>query len=249
MQTSRAFPVVLFLSLAPLASAQLVSVNQERFVQTQAQVSSGQSSGDFDEATTFGPFVRNLSSSVTGANGAGADATASQSSTFGSTLVTGTLSAAGDVKTGTTFITGESDAQSSLLYIFNLGQTSPVEFTANGLLAYVGRDPNGEPSDLFGTARVRLINAVTEDVIAGFQLFDDPGTDSASFNGVLPAGQYAILAYAQLHAFSADLLGPPPRSGSGNANVSFSLIVPSPGAPVLLGMSLLALSRRRRAIG
>jgi hypothetical protein len=248
MKTSRVLPALLVFSIAPLASAQLTSVEQERFVQTQADVSSGQSSSDYDEATTFGPFFRNLSSSITGANGAGATATAGQNSALSSTLVTGTLSAGGAVQTGTTFITGESSAQSSLLYIFNLGQAAPIQFAANGSLSYIGRDPNGEPSDLFGAARVKLINAITEDVIAGFQLFSDPGTDSASFNGMLPAGQYAILAFAQLHAFSADLLGPPPRSGSGDANVSFTLIVPSPAAPALLGIGLVALSRRRRAM-
>lgn len=248
MTIPRALPAMVLLSMTPLASAQLTSITQERFVQTQAEVSSGQSSSDFDEATTFGPFVRNLSSTITGANGAGATATAGQNSAFSSTLVTGTLSAGGAVQTGTTFITGESSAQSSLLYIFNLDQAAPIQFNANGSLSYVGRNPDGEPSDLYGAARVRLINAITEEQIAGFQLFSDPGTDSATFSGMLPAGQYAILAYTQLHAFSADLLGPPPRSGSGTANVSFSLAVPSPAAPTLIGIGLVGLARRRRAI-
>jgi len=247
MQTSRVFPAFLLISVASLASAQITSVIQERFVQTQADVSSGQSAGDFDEASTFGPFLSNLSSSVTGPNGAGATATAGQNSAFTAAVVTGTLTAGGAVQTGTTFITGESNSQSSLLYIFNLAQAAPIEFTANGSLSYVGRNPDGEPSDLYGAARVRLIDAITMDLIAGFQLFSDPGTDSAAFSAMLPAGQYAILAYAQLHAFSADLVGPPARSGSGIANVSFSLSVPAPAAPALLGIGLLAISRRRRA--
>jgi hypothetical protein len=247
MQTPRVFPALLVMSMAPLASAQITPVIQERFVQTQADVSSGQSSSDFDEAATFDPFLRSLSSSITGANGAGADAAAGQDSAFTAAMVTGTLSAGGAVRTGATFITGESNAQSSLLFIFNLDQATPIQFTANGSLSYVGRNPSGEPSDLFGAARVRLVDAITEEMIAGFQLFSDPGTDAAAFNGTLPAGQYAILAYAQLHAFSADLLGPPPRSGSGDANVSFSLTVPAPAAPALLGIGLLAFSSRRRA--
>lgn len=247
MQFFRVFPAMAFMSMASLVSAQISPVTQERFVQTQANVSSGESSGDFDEATTFGPFLSNLSSVVTGPNGAGATATASQDSAFSAALVTGTLSAGGAVQTGSTFVTGESNSQSSLLYIFNLDQATPIQFTASGSLSYFGRNPDGEPSDLYGAARVRLIDAISEDLIAGFQLFSDPGTDSATFNGILPAGQYAILAYAQLYAFSADLIGPPPRSGSGEADVSFSLAVPSPAAPALLGMGLFALSRRRRA--
>lgn len=243
---------VCLLALAGFASADvamgdLSPVIQERSVQTQVMVSSGQSASDMDEAGTFGPFSRTVTSGITGAAGASADATASQTSSIGAAGITGQLSALGAAATGATFITGDANSQSNLLVIFSLSESTPVQFLAAGSLAFVGRNPDGEPSDLSGLSRVRLINAVTEEVISGFQLNGDAATDSAMFSGTLAPGQYVILASAQMHVFSADLLGPPARSGSGTANASFSLtIVPAPGAAALFGISGLFAVRRRR---
>lgn len=241
-------PVLVVAALAVPAAGQIVPVTQERSVQTAATVSSGDSTGDYDEAADYGPFVRTLTSSVTGAAGAGATAVASQNSSLGSALITGTLGAHAEVSTGATFVTGESDVHSNLLIIFNLAAPTPVQFNAAGSLQYLGRNPNGEPSDLSGIASVRLLDGITEDLIAGFQFFDTPVSDSVTFNGTLPAGQYVILATAQMHAFSADLLGPPPRSGSGGAGASFTLtVVPAPGASAVIGVGMLWLARRRRS--
>ena len=242
-----ALHVVVFAISCQYAAGQISSVLQERRVQTQVTVSSGGSNGDFAESMDFGPFLRSLSSIVLGAGGSSADASAAQDSTLTSGGVSGFLSAGSVVRTGSTFVTGEGDGTSSFLYIFNLAAPTAIQFRAEGNLSYIGRDPNGEPSDLFGTASVRLLDGITMDLIAGFTLFSDPGFDSASFDGTLPSGQYVILASARLHAFSADLLGPPARSGSGVADASFSLnVIPSPGVSALLGMGVLAMARRRR---
>jgi hypothetical protein len=239
-------PALSLVVLAPCAAGQIMPVIQERTVQTQVMVSSGGSSGDFDEAATFSPFTRTITSSVTGAAGAGADASAAQDSTLGSALVTATLGAHSAGRTGSTFVTGESDAQSTFLFIFSLSDPATIRFRAAGGLAFVGRNPEGDPSDLSGLATVRLLDAITEDLVAGFQLNGEAASDSASFDGTLPAGRYALLATVRTHAFSADLLGPPPRSGSGDANASFSLaVVPAPGACALLAVGVLALPRRR----
>lgn len=234
--------------LTPCVMAQMVPVLQERTVQTQASVSSGASAGDFDEAPNFGPFVRDLTSSVSGAGGAGADALAGQNSLLSSGLVSGALSASVGVRTGTTFVTGEAESHSDLLFIFDLAEPTQIQFSAAVELALIGRNPDGEPSDLYGVARVRLLDSNTLDVIAGVELgvTSDSATDSLLYAATLPAGQYVILASAQAHAFSADLLGPPPRSGSGEATTTFSLtVVPAPAGVALGGVSLLALRRRR----
>lgn len=243
--THRVFPVVVAAFAAP-AFAQFVPVIQERSVVTQASVSSGASDGDSDEAAGFGPFVGAASSSASGAAGASALGLAGQTSVFTPLLLSGTLSAGSAVATGATFVTGESDGASTLLFIFSLAAPTPVQFTASGTLAIVGSNPNGEPSDLFGVASVRLLDANTQDQIAGFFMQDTVNdADAAFFAGTLPAGQYALLARATTHAFSADLLGPPARSGSAQSDVTFAFsAVPAPGSLWLLG--LLAAARRRR---
>ncbi len=222
------YSLPLFAAFAPAAFASISPVTQERSVQTLASVTSGGSSSDFAEATSFAPFVRTITSTISGAAGAGADATASQDSAFTDTSITGSFAAHSAARTGTTFDVGESDAQSNYLFIFNLTAATTINFTANGQLAFVGQNPDGEPSDLYGRASVRLLNGVTEELIAGFTLFPEAGTDSATFSGTLPAGQYVILAAARTYAYSADLLGPPLRSGSGDAHVSFALNVAAP---------------------
>jgi hypothetical protein len=243
-----ALTVIAHCAIVSSAPAQIIAVTQERSVAANAGVSSGAQDGGSAEAPNFGPFVRTLSFSVTGPNGAGADATAAQDSALGSTLITANLSASCAARTGLTFVTGDSTAISSFLFIFNLSAATPVIFTASGSLAYIGRNPDGEPSDLDGMASVRLLDADTQDLISGFTLNHEPGSDSATFGGMLPAGQYVILATTQMHAFSADLLGPPPRSGSGQAGVQFSLTaVPGPGAGagLVLAIGLGAMRRRR----
>ena len=237
-------------AIAPYAAGQISPVTQERSVTTSADVSSGPSSNDYDEASNFGPFVRSITSSITGAAGAGAEATASHNSTLTSTLLSGTLSAHAAARTGTTFDVGESDGQTSFLYIFSLAVATPIQFAASGHITTVGVNPNGDPSDLYGMSSVRLLDENTLDLISGFQLQSDAASDSATFNGTLPAGQYVILASAWLHAYSADLLGPPARSGSGDASATFTLttVVPSPGAAGVLGIGAVAMSRRRRVI-
>lgn len=235
-------------SFAPHAAAQFSPVTQERSALTNVSVSSGASSGDSAEATDFGLFTPSLTSTITGAAGASATANAAQTSSFSPTLIFGDLSASSAVATGATFVTAESDGSSSLLFIFDLAVPTEIAFTASGAMSFVGTNPDGEPSDLYGAARVRLLDADTSDQIAGFQLFGPDGaSDSAIFSGTLPAGSYVILAFASTHAFSADLLGPPARSGSGEASVTFSFaLIPAPGAAALLGLGTLTLARRRR---
>jgi len=234
-------------ALSPVALAAISPVLQERSVQSLATVSSGGSSSDFAEATNFAPFIRTANAAITGAAGAGAESASSQNSALTDTSITAALTANSAARTGATFDVGESDAQSNLLFIFNLTSATAIDFTASGSLSFVGLNPNGEPSDLYGTASVRLLDGITQDLIAGFTVFGGPGTDSASFSGTLPAGQYAILAAARTYAYSADLLGPPPRSGSGAADATFSLtIVPTPGTSALLALGFFAPFRRRR---
>ena len=240
---------ILVAALAQNAAAQFIPVTQERSALTSVSVSSGASNGDSAEATDFGLFSPSLTSTITGAAGASATANAAQTSSFSPTLIFGDLSASSAVATGATFVTAESDGASNLLFIFDLAAPTEIAFTASGSMSFVGTNPDGEPSDLYGAARVRLLDADTMDQVAGFQLFGpDAATDSAFFSGTLPAGSYAILAFASTHAFSADLLGPPARSGSGEASVSFSFaLIPAPSAAALLGLGTLALARRRCA--
>lgn len=233
--------------LAPHAAAQFAPTIQERSAQTTASVTSGSSDSDFAEATDFGLFTPTLTSLVTGPGGANASAGASQSSSFSSALISGALSSSVSAATGSTFVVGESDAASSLLFIFSIAAPTQVLFSASGSMSFLGTNPDGEPSDLYGAARVSLVDADTLDPVAAFSLFGaDGGSDSASFIGTLSAGSYAIQALASTHIYSADLLGPPPRSGSGSSGVSFSLaVVPTPGSALLLGVGTLTLSRRR----
>lgn len=254
MVACRALPAAvvagLVASLAPQALGQISLVEQERSVRTQALVSSGAESSDFDSSVGFGPFMRSLTSSVTGAGGAGADAAAFQDSAFAGGLLSGDLRASGSARTGASFVTGTSDSLSSLLVIFDLVAATSVVFTASGSIASIGSNPNGEPSDLYGMSRVRLLDANSLDEIAGFQFQTDSGSDSATFSGTLAAGRYVILATAQMYVFSADLLGPPVRSGSGSASATFSLgVVPTPGTAILLGFGAMSLTRRRSRTG
>lgn len=234
-------------SIAPHAAAQFSPVIQERSAQTSAMVSSGASDSDFAEATDFGLFMPALVSSVTGASGARGSAGAGQSSSFSSSTISGSLSTSVSAATGSTFVVGQAEAASSLLFIFSLASATDVLFSASGSMGFVGTNPDGEPADLYGAARVSLVDASTLDPVAAFALFGaDGGSDSASFIGTLAAGNYAIQAFASTSIYSADLLGPPPRSGSGSSGVAFSLtVVPAPGASLLLGLGTLALSRRR----
>jgi hypothetical protein len=218
-------------AFAPLASAQISLVTQERFVLASSSVTSGPQIDDSDEALNNGPYLHTANAAVTGVAGADAIGSAFQDTALTATIIRGSLSASTQAHTGATFDVGESAGQSSILYIFNLTAATAIQFTANGELAFIGQDPNGEPSDLYGISSVQLLDGVTEDPISGFQMNagSPAGTNSAHFSGTLPAGQYVILAKAQTHVYSADLLGPPPRSGSGTATTSFTLTVGSGG--------------------
>lgn len=247
MLNIRSAAVVFFAVAVPSASGQIISSLQERSVQTFASVTSGASDNGYAEATNFGPFTPSIASSVSGAGGATADSQASQNTSFSSTAVAGQLHARSDVRTGSTFVVGEADGQSSYLYFFSLASATPVQFLASGTLALFGSNPDGEPSDLYGFARARLLDSNSMDLIAGFNIGPAGGTDSASFNGTLPAGDYVILAQAQTHGYSADLLGPPARAGWADSTVNLTLtVVPSPAGLCVLTLGLLATGRRRR---
>jgi hypothetical protein len=210
--------------LALPAFGQFVPFTQERSVSTDATMSSGEHHEDLVEAGDFGLFDRSIGSSVTGAAGASADARASQTSNLTTSTATGTLAAGSDVRTGSTFVVGEAGAHSNLLYIFEVEAATEVQFTASGSLELFGRNPDGEPADLYGLVRARLVDAATEETIAGFSIGpQDEGTDQASFSGTLEPGIYVIIASAQSYGYSADLIGPPARTGWAQANVEFAL--------------------------
>jgi hypothetical protein len=234
------------LVLCTQAIAQIVPTGQERSVLTTAELGNGTSDGNFVDSPDFGPFAQSISTQLTGPGGAVADSFASQTSSISSSAVSGTLASSINVVTGSTFVTAQGRGRSNFLLLFSLSQASPVEFIAGGSIVLRGVNPNGDPSDLYGRASVRLLNADTEDQIAGFTLFPSAGSDSASFSGTLPAGSYALLATAESFGFSPDLLGPPVRSGSGQAQVNFSLTVPAPASAVLVGLGGLLAVRRRR---
>ena len=239
-------PAAFVCVMAAGAFGQIVATDQERSVVAASELGNGSSDGDFDSALNFGPFVRSLSVPLSGPGGAFAESSASQNTVIGGAGVTGLLSASANVATGSTFVTGQGMGRSSYLLLFSLSQASPVQFLASGSILLNGVNPDGEPSDLYGRASVRLINAGTDELVSGFTLFPEAGSDSASFNGMLPAGSYALLATAESFAFSADLLGPPARSGSGQSQVEFSLTVPSPSGLALLGLGGVLAVRRRR---
>jgi hypothetical protein len=218
------------LSLASAALGQITASSVERSVSTFSELGNGASDGNGDGSSLAGAFDRSLSTILPGPGGAGADSFATQQSMVSPATVWGTLSAANSVKTGSTFVTGQGQGMSSFLLLFNLAAPTAVTFTASGSIVLNGVNPDGEPSDLYGRAYVRLINADTEEEISGFTLFPTAGTGSDSFDGTLPAGSYALLAQAFSFGFSADLLGPPARSGNGNSQVQFNLSVASPPA-------------------
>jgi hypothetical protein len=235
----------------PHALGQISPVIQERSLATNAlafNVGGGSvEDSDSDSAPDFGPFFRTITSVALGAGGANASANAVHESQIGATSITGLLGAHCIAVTGGNTAPAQADAETTLLFIFNLTESSPIQFQARGELDLVGRNENGEPSDLFGWARVRLINAITEEPIAALNLMDDHAGEGTEFSGTLPAGQYAILASAKAFVFSPDLLGPPPRSGTGDAQVTFSLtVVPAPATSALLALAGLVGVRRRR---
>lgn len=236
---------ILVAALAPHAAAQFIPVTQERYVQTAATLTSGPAADDYAEATDFGHFDTLLSSSLLGVVGA----TAEQDSAFSPSLIAGSLIASCGVAIDSPFGLGEAEGTTNLLFIFDLAAPTHVSFVASGEMSFVGTNPDGEPSDLYGAARVRLLNADTSDQIAGFQLFGtDYAADSASFSGTLPAGSYVILAHAFTHIFGNDFHVGSARSASGVAYVDFALVIPAPSAAALLGLGTLALARRRRSI-
>ncbi len=168
-------------AFAPLASAQVALVTQERFVLATSSVTSGPEVDDSDEALNNGPYLHTANAAVTGVAGADAIGSAFQDTALTATLIRGSLSANTQAHTGVTFDVGEASGQSSILYIFSLAQDTAIVFTANGELAFIGQDPNGEPSDLYGISSVQLLDGVTEDPISGFQMNAGApaGTDSA----------------------------------------------------------------------
>lgn len=230
----------------PAALAQFGLSSQERSVQGTAQLTSGQEDSGFAEAPGYGVFDESVDGSVSGTGGAMASIHASQFSTITPSTISGTLEASGQVATGSTFVVGQSDGWSNFLVLFSLAAPTPVTFTASGSMSFVGINPDGEPADLYGVTRVSLLDADTFDPIAGFSFQGGDYDQSAEFAGTLAAGNYAIIARAEFHAYSADLLGPPARSGSGESTAAFSLtVVPAPASALLMSCGLLCARRRR----
>ncbi|HLO42148.1 MAG TPA: PEP-CTERM sorting domain-containing protein [Phycisphaerales bacterium] len=235
------------LAIAPAAWAQFSPITQERSVQGSAQLTSGEESSGAQEAIDFSLFSGDVSRGVKGADSASASVSAIQNSTISADTITGSLSASGSVVTGSSFVVGQSDGFSAFLVIFSVGADTQVNFAASGSMKFLGINPDGEPADLYGVTRVSLVNADTFDPIAGFQFQGGDYTNDAQFSGTLAAGTYAILARAEFHGYSADLLGPPARSGSGESSASFRLtVVPAPASAVLFAAGLMGAARRRR---
>lgn len=232
-------------SLAPHAAAQFVPVFQDRGGVTEASLTNGAFHGDSDFANDFGLFTSALTSYLTATDGASSSATSSQTSEFTPTLIHGVLASASVVATGTTNISGHSIASGATIFTFDLLGPERVRFLSSGGLSFVGS--NGVPTDLYGFASVWLMDS-TGATLASIDLsLFASGTDTDSYRGTLPAGQYSIFAVTKTHAISHNLIGPPPGSGTAHADISFSLaIVPAPGAAALLGLGTLVLSRRRR---
>jgi hypothetical protein len=229
------------------ASGQIVVNSIERSVAANSELGNGGSDANGDSSESSGLFSRNFNVLLPGPGGAQADSFVGQVTNVTGASVSGQMSSGANVKTGTTFVTGQGTGQSNFLLLFTLAAPTPVSFVSSGSITLNGVNPNGEPSDLYGRAYVRLIDTNTDDQIAGFSLFPTAGSDSATFNGTLPAGSYALMAQAFTFAFSADLIGPPNRSGNGSSQVDFSLlVVPAPASAGLLGLGLLAARRRRR---
>lgn len=235
----------------PTSLAQINAVMAERSLMTSATASNvgGGSVEDFDSDFTEGtsPFIRTIAANAAGIGGALANGTAIQDSDISSTRIYGDLEAHGSAFTGSNIAPAQADAESNLLFIFNLTEATPIEFFARGKVTMVGRNEDGEPSDLYGWSRVRLINADTEEPLALLNLMMDKVSDEVEFNGTLAAGRYAIIASTKAFVYSADLLGPPPRSGLADSEMSFSLtVVPTPGAATLMLLAGLGATRRRR---
>lgn len=229
------------------AYAQFLPNSAERFNAASAALGNGLDDADGDNFSAMGPWVHTANVGVAEPNGGGAESTASQNSMVSGNLVSGSLNALTSVRTGSTFITGEGQSQSNFVFIFSLAAPTPVSLTGNASINLVGVNPDGEPSDLYGRAHVKLLDGDTSDEIAGISLFPSAGSLTLSYSATLPAGNYVLLANAFSYAFSADLLGPPARSGSGNSHVDFSLtVVPAPGAAMVLGLGGLLAARRRR---
>ncbi|HYE63413.1 MAG TPA: hypothetical protein VD997_15585 [Phycisphaerales bacterium] len=237
-----AFPVV--------ALGQFAPTGQERSTVASAVLGNGAEGFDGSSAPGMGPWSHTAAASRSEVNGGGAEGSAGHNTTVSSSLISGSLTASTLVRTGSTFITGEAQGHSSFLALFSVAAPTPVSFTGGGSVVLNGLNPDGEPSDLYGRARVQLINADTDEPVAGFLIFPGPGSDGFTFSGTLPAGNYALMANAFSYAFSADLLGPPARSGGGETSVNFALtVVPTPSAAALLGLAGVvgvAGGRRRR---
>lgn len=247
MNSSRLVAIASIAAAGPCAFAQFAPITQERSVQYTAQLTSGQESSGSQEAPDFGPFAGEVGGSVANTSGAFASGAALQNSAITSNSITGSLSTSGNVVTGSTFVVGQSDATSALLIIFSLAADTPVAFSASGAMSFIGINPDGEPADLYGVTRVSLMDANTMDPIAGFQFQGGDYSNGSNFVGTLSAGTYAILARSEFHAYSADLIGPPNRSGSGESSASFRLtVVPAPASAALLAAGLLGATRRRR---
>lgn len=251
MSYVRNVSTVLSLAVVPCAMGQIVNIAQERSAMTSVNVRTigggEMSDNDADGTENAGPFVRNLNSTAASTDGGFANATAQHQSSFSATQISGFLLSGVGVQTGSAPSIAEADSGSGFLSIFMLTEASPVRFTATGELELLGRNMDGEPSDLYGYARLRLVNSITEEIIASFNLMDDFSTDSINFEGVLPAGQYALLGSVKAYAFSPDLVGPPSGSGNGKAEIEFSFnVVPTPGAAAAVLMGGVFAIRRRR---
>jgi hypothetical protein len=233
------------------AGAQISPVLQERSVGAAAQafhVGGGRDQDQESEvAPDFGLFERSVTAAAFSASGAWALGVGSQTSALNATQIQARMFASSTAQTGAMSAPAQADAESSLLFIFYLDAPTPIAFRATADLTLRGRNENGEPSDLFGWARVRLINAVTEEPFALLNLTDNTPAADAAFDGTLAAGRYAILASVRAFVYSPDLFGPPSGTGTVDAGVYFTLAtVPSPGVAAWVVCGGILVGRRRR---
>jgi hypothetical protein len=240
--------VIALAAAAPQLAAQISYVTQERTIATRAIAynpdGTNVEESDSAEAADFGVFNELRDSEALSLDSSHALSIGSQASQLGVSSITATMSVNSSARNGNIGFPGQAEAETNFLCIFNLAEAAEVEFNAFGNLDLFGRNENGEPSDLHGWSRLRLINAITEEPIAAFNIMEDEGEDRINFRGMLQPGQYVILANLRTFVFSADLQG---GLGTGDGSVVFQLnVVPAPSVgATALAMGGLLLRRRR----
>ncbi len=124
------------------------------------------------------------------------------------------------------------------------GFPTTIRFKTERQLPVKWRVPVKKPSGLFDTSSTRLPVGIATDQIAGFGLDEDPALHSASIDATLPVGRHVILAYARPHAFSAELLDPPARSGRASAS-PLPILVRARRLSAVVGPQAMAIVQRR----